>query len=337
MTNIIVKQEQYGIRVTIDDFEIGLDNSATRYNLLSHAHSDHILGRANNTQVITSPKTATIFEKKRGYRVKMLKSVDDNDTITLENAVITAFNAGHVLGSLQFLIEYKNKRILYTGDLNTEDSIFLKGGKPFSCDILIVDSTYGHPRFLFPPRKNLYSQLIELVFKIISEGKIPLIRAYSLGKAQEAIALLQHLKIPIISGNSIIERINDVHRSYGINLKSHSIESVSKEIISSNELIFIVSNTNMFFKNLRRRFGKEAANILSKKVWPIPLTGWSLLNNKGLPLSGHSDFVRLLEFVKRSNPEHVITFTSNGKFFATHLQKLGFNALYLTRNTKYVI
>lgn len=327
---VSVTRDRYGLTVSLDDLVIGLDNSRTHYNLLSHAHSDHIIGTNYNRITIASNETAKIYEKKKGRKIHGFQPISIDQPITLENAQITALNAGHVLGSLQFLIEYKNMRILYTGDLNTENSLILSGGKPTNCDILIIDSTYGHPRFVFPNRKILYSQLIEFVFKAFAEKKIPLIKAYSLGKAQEAIALLQHLKVPIISGNKIIEKINEVHRDVGIKLESMSLASARESLFYSDEFIIVVSELPNFLKSLHARFNKQIHDLIVKKIKKITLTGWALLKRQGIPLSGHSDFNNTLKFIKRADPEQIFTFTSYGKHLSRFLKtELGYEAYSL--------
>lgn len=41
------------------------------------------------------------------------------ETIEIDGVKITPYYAGHVLGAVMFLVEYKGYKVLYTGDYNT--------------------------------------------------------------------------------------------------------------------------------------------------------------------------------------------------------------------------
>ena len=55
-------------------------------------------------------------------------------------------NAGHIPGSAQIVIEAEGKRLLYTGDFNTDDTRLLKGApmEHKDLDAVIIESTYAN-------------------------------------------------------------------------------------------------------------------------------------------------------------------------------------------------
>jgi len=55
-------------------------------------------------------------------------------------------SAGHIPGSLMFEL-VGDKRILFTGDLNVNDTRLMKGTKPVSCDILFMEGTCSRSWF----------------------------------------------------------------------------------------------------------------------------------------------------------------------------------------------
>jgi len=324
-----IKPARQGFLVKYKDLEIGLDNATAKINLISHAHSDHISSNSTSLKTITSRETARIYETKQGRKLKRVEFISSGDTIELtDNVKIVALNAGHVLGSLQFLIETDDFRLLYTGDFNAEDSILYKGAKPVDTDILIVDSTYGAPHYIFPPRRELYSKIVMNALRIVSAGYIPVFKAYSLGKAQEAIALLERARFDVICGNRIINEINQVYIESGIKLQNKSLGDILiNEILSPNRNVaFVISNMNAFSKSLRARYGESAAKKLLSRTEVIPLTGWALKIKRGIPLSGHSDFAHLINYIEDTNARKIYPFTSFGRVLAKILKQKGYDA-----------
>ncbi len=98
--------------------------------------------------------------------------------------------AGHIPGSASVLIEYKGKRILYTGDINTSETHLLKGaGKfPKDVDVMICESTYGDRNH--PPRKSAEEAFTGMVRKTIDRGGTALIPAFAVGRSQEVLMIL---------------------------------------------------------------------------------------------------------------------------------------------------
>src|SRR5690606_8608969 len=52
-------------------------------------------------------------------------------------------------------------------------------------DAVLMECTYGLPRYRFEPRERVLAQLRELVADAFARGKQPICLCYSLGKAQE--------------------------------------------------------------------------------------------------------------------------------------------------------
>lgn len=326
--NYDIKPARQGFLVRYKDLEIGLDNATAKINLISHAHSDHISSNSLSLRTITSRETSKIYETKQGRKIKRVEFISAGDTIELtDNVKVTALNAGHVLGSLQFLIETDEFRLLYTGDFNAEDSILYEGARPVDTDILVVDSTYGAPHYVFPPRRELYSRIVMDALRIVSAGYVPVFKAYSLGKAQEAIALLERAKFDVICGNRIINQINQVYIESGIKLQNQGLSDISiNEITATNRNIaFVISNMNAFSRSLRALFGESIAANLLGKTEVIPLTGWALKIKRGIPLSGHSDFSHLINFIENTNARKIYPFTSFGKVLAKILRQKGYD------------
>ncbi|MHA2120731.1 MAG: MBL fold metallo-hydrolase [Promethearchaeota archaeon] len=105
---------------------------------------------------------------------------------------ITFINAGHIPGSVSILLEVDHKTILYTGDINTQNTNLIDSANPNDVpklDTLIVESTYALKDH--PVREQLEVDFIEKVMNITESGGKVLIPAFGVARSQEALIILE--------------------------------------------------------------------------------------------------------------------------------------------------
>ncbi|MHA2035368.1 MAG: MBL fold metallo-hydrolase [Promethearchaeota archaeon] len=105
---------------------------------------------------------------------------------------ITFMDAGHIPGSVSILLEVDNKRILYTGDINTQTTNLINPANPTEnpeIDALIIESTYALRNH--PPREQLEIQFVDKITNIIDNGGTVLIPAFGVARSQEALLILE--------------------------------------------------------------------------------------------------------------------------------------------------
>jgi putative mRNA 3-end processing factor len=108
------------------------------------------------------------------------------------NYTLIFTDAGHILGSgMVYLETPSGHRILYTGDVNTVQTWTLRKAElwPLRVDTLIIESTYGSTKH--PPRHMSEKRLVDAVDEVISSGGTVLIPAFSVGRSQEVMCLIQ--------------------------------------------------------------------------------------------------------------------------------------------------
>ncbi len=101
-------------------------------------------------------------------------------------------DAGHILGSSMIYLETPSgHRILYTGDVNTIQTWTLNRAQlwPIKIGTLIIESTYGSTKH--PPRHMSEKRLIDAIEEVIDSGGTVLIPAFSVGRTQEVMCLVQ--------------------------------------------------------------------------------------------------------------------------------------------------
>lgn len=108
-------------------------------------------------------------------------------------------NAGHTPGSAHVLVEANGKRLLYTGDFNTDESKLLPGATMDygNLDAVIIESTYANEDHT--ERAELEKRFVEACTEVVEKGGIVLVPAFGVGRSQEMATILaaHHFEYPI--------------------------------------------------------------------------------------------------------------------------------------------
>lgn len=212
----------YGIRF---DEEERLPYKADLSNLqavaLTHSHIDHsgalpFLYKTYEVPFFTNPVSLAIVEVLIRDMIKIskypfpfgfreLEKVRQH-AYFLKNKVrykikddffITFINAGHIPGSVSILIEVDKKKILYSGDINSQLTNLINPADSSEIpelDTLIIESTYSLKEH--PDRDQLEKKFVEKTIDITeNEGNV-LIPAFGVARSQEALLILEKYNYP---------------------------------------------------------------------------------------------------------------------------------------------
>ena len=118
---------------------------------------------------------------------------------TIGDVQLQLFNAGHLPGSVQALVEADGKRLLYTSDYNNVNTRLLAGADQNygPIDALVIESTYADEDH--PDRAALEKEFVEKVTDVVENGGTVLVPAFSLGRSQEIACVLAayHFEHPV--------------------------------------------------------------------------------------------------------------------------------------------
>ncbi len=70
-------------------------------------------------------------------------------------------------------------------------------------DTLIMETTYGLPKYIFPPVEQVIAELTKFCLETLEENLVPILFGYSLGKAQEILAALNGSGLRILLHPSV--------------------------------------------------------------------------------------------------------------------------------------
>ncbi|GIU71090.1 MAG: mRNA 3'-end processing factor [Candidatus Nitrosocaldaceae archaeon] len=183
--------------------------------LITHAHLDHSgfvpsLFLSGSTNVYATEPTLELSRlliedmlKISGFympfeylelltMLKYSKPIDYRVSIPIKDVEARLYESGHVLGGSTIIVEYNNKRIFYTGDINTKGTRVLRGADLDigDIDLVITESTYSMEEH--QPREEAEEGLIEFANDVIERGGVLFIPAFSVERAQEIACVFQY-------------------------------------------------------------------------------------------------------------------------------------------------
>ena len=305
---------EYNNGIRISDTGLWLD--ATRkvpFSFVSHAHSDHV---RCHEKIIATPPTISLIK----LRHRKLNAIPLNydQEYAINDAIIKLYPAGHILGSAQILILKDNIRILYTGDFKTEKSDTAEPFTTVPADVLIMESTFGAPQYVFPKKWVIIEKMVKFIEQCFQQGQVPVVMGYRIGKAQEALKILGDLNYQI-SLHPLIEPVVKIYEQYGVSFKNY--QTYRGEDLRNRILIVP--------PHLSR-------GHLVKKIWnakKLILTGWAVIPDakyrfaahEAIPFSDHADYQQLIQYVHKVNARKI--FITHGFLsFVQDLRREGFDA-----------
>ena len=320
----------------VADLELWIDSMRPRSRCyVSHGHADH--AREHET-IVSTPANAAICRVRFAKRALRASKRPDRAAPRCEWEIhpfnapwregdheLTLFSAGHVLGSAQLLIEGAAGRFVYTGDFKLGRSYTCEPAEVKRCDVLLMECTYGRPEYVFPPRDEVEERLVAFAVDALDAGCVPVLYAYSLGKAQEAMAILGKAGVPLAAHDAIVE-IARVYEQQGVRMPP--CERYDAETFDGARALLWPPS------------GKELPRTLrGRPVRTAVLTGWSV--GKGaayrygvdacIPLSDHADYASLLRYIELAQPSRVVL-NHGWKDFMWRLKSMGIDATYLEPN-----
>jgi len=282
---------------------------------VSHAHSDHF---ARNDEFIVTPATAALLDHRYHPRGRIVEQ-SFGATRDFGQFALTLYPAGHILGSAQALIEYRGHRLLYSGDMRLAPSGTAEPCETPEADTLIVESTFGRPRYIFPPAQEVIAGILSFCRNALAQGETPVLFAYSLGKGQEVLRCLLGAGFEIAL-HGTTHGVSAVYTRLGVEFPTHA--HIDACVLENRVLICPPQMKRAaIFAQIRR----PRTAIISG--WAVDRAArWRYGTDAAFPLSDHADYAELVEYVERVNPSRVFTLYGFDGDFAADLRTRGFNA-----------
>lgn len=305
--------------IHLPELDLWLDPHGSRDRaFVSHAHFDHFAKHGNT---LCSDITAGLIRSRFRIAEKRINAHPFGQPWQENGFEIRLLPAGHITGSAMIHLTRiaDGASLLYTGDFKTRHGLTAEPAEFLHADTLIMETTFGLPHYVFPPEEDIHASIVHFVRSAFEDGEVPILLGYSLGKAQEIIALLDQNGIPCVQHRTVAA-MSDACLSLGVSLPETNI--FTNMVPPGHALICPPSTVR----------SKALRAIKNRRV--AMLTGWAMnasahyryLTDAAFPLSDHADFPGLLEAVDRVNPSRVLTIHGSTKEFAATLRSRGIDA-----------
>jgi putative mRNA 3-end processing factor len=284
--------------------------------IITHAHSDH--ARWGSRYYLCHTASLPLLKLRLGDVA--IDTLDWNKSIMVNSVRLSLHPAGHIIGSSQIRLEYKNEIWIVSGDYKTEDDGISGIFEPVKCNVFITESTFGLPIYNWKSQSEIFQNIQEWIKINNALGKTSVLIAYSLGKAQRIMNCIRNMGIKIFMHGAIW----NVHQAllqagYDLPEAERVTPETSKENFKGN---IVVAPPSADGTPWMKRFTPYSVGVCS---------GWMQVRGNvrrrnadaGFALSDHADWKALLEAVKATSAEKVFVTHGFQAAFSRYLNEIG--------------
>lgn len=266
--------------------------------LITHGHADH--SRWGHKQYLCTESAAPVIRYRLG-KVN-LSTVPFGETLHINGVKFSFHPAGHIIGSAQIRVEYRGEVWVASGDYKVEADGLSEPFEPVRCHTFITESTFGLPVYRWKPQPTVFEEINEWWAQNQRAGKVSVLAAYALGKAQRLLHGINPEIGPIFT-HGAIENTNRVMRKQGLQLPA--TQRVTQQYKAKDfEGALVLATPSATGSNWMRRFKSASVGIAS---------GWMALRgtrrrraaDRGFVLSDHADWQGLNDAIQATGAEQV--------------------------------
>jgi putative mRNA 3-end processing factor len=268
--------------------------------VITHGHSDH--ARYGHGSVLATPETLAIMAARHGEGfATSSQAARYGEKVSRGSVSVTLAPAGHVLGSAQAVLRWKDITAVISGDYKRRSDPTCAAFEPVACNLFVSEATFGLPVFHFPPADDEAAKLLKSV--ALFPERTHLVGAYALGKAQRIIRLLRqagHDKTLYMHG--ALAGMNALYQAHGVELGSLAPATDTARNALPGEIV--IAPPSAIADKWARRFAD-----------PIPAfaSGWMMVKARArqrhieLPLvvSDHADWDELTLTARELKPDEL--------------------------------
>ena len=317
-------QVRYERGVYLPEQDLWLDPwDAKRFAFISHAHSDHI---APHEEIIVSERTSRLLQHRMpGHRTEHVLPFGEKRGV--HGLDLMLLPAGHIFGSAQCFLFADDETLLYTGDFKLRPGKSAERAQWRHADTLIMETTFGLPRYRFPPTEQVIDQIVAFCRETIEAAQVPVLLGYSLGKAQEILCSLDGAGLtPMLHGS--VYRMTRIYEHFGQSFCNYVRYNVNE--VAGKVLICPPStNRSQMLEKIPHR---RVAIISGWAVNPNAVYRYGV--DAAFALSDHADYDDLIRYVELVQPRRVFTLHGFAAEFASDLRMRGVEAWALSEENQ---
>jgi DNA ligase-1 len=296
---------------------------AKPFAFVSHAHSDHI---APHEEIIVSERTSRLLQHRMpGHRTEHVLPFGEKRGV--HGLDLMLLPAGHIFGSAQCFLFADDETLLYTGDFKLRPGKSAERAQWRHADTLIMETTFGLPRYRFPPTEQVIDQIVAFCRETIEAAQVPVLLGYSLGKAQEILCSLDGAGLtPMLHGS--VYRMTRIYEHFGQSFCNY-VRYNANEVAGKVLICPPSTNRSQMLEKIPHR---RVAMISGWAVDPNAVYRYGV--DAAFPLSDHADYDDLIRYVELVQPRRVFTLHGFAAEFASDLRMRGVEAWALSEENQ---
>lgn len=287
--------------------------------LITHGHADH--ARPGMGAYLATDAAGPVLRHRLGDIP--LDTIGYGEARQIGSARISFHPAGHVPGSAQIRVEVAGEVWVVSGDYKVTPDGLSEPFEPVPCHAFITECTFGLPVFHWRDQSELAADLTAWWAASTAAGKTPILGAYSLGKAQRLLSLLNADQGPILT-HGAIEHTTQVLRDQGYDLPQTTL--VTPDTKSRDHPgALVLCPPSAIGSTWSKRFGPLSTGFAS---------GWMQLRgvrprraaDRGFVLSDHADWAGLNTAIAATGAERIFVTHGYTEIFCRWLTSQGYDA-----------
>ncbi|MEM9344592.1 MAG: ligase-associated DNA damage response exonuclease [Pseudomonadota bacterium] len=290
--------------------------------LITHGHADH--ARSGHARYLATHAALPVMRHRLGAITA--EGVDFGEARQIGDARVSFHPAGHVPGSAQIRVEVGGEVWVASGDYKVEPDGLSEPFEPVRCHTFISECTFGLPVFTWQSQAEVSEAINSWWRANAAEGRISVLGAYSLGKAQRILASVDPEIGPILT-HGAVEGTNRVMREQGIALPD-TTQVVAETKGKDHPGALVVATPSALGTPWMKRFGAASTAFAS---------GWMALRgvrrrraaDRGFVMSDHADWHGLNAAIRETGAERVYVTHGYTSQFRRWLEAEGYDARVL--------
>lgn len=287
--------------------------------LITHGHADH--SRSGMGRYLATDAALPVIRHRLGDITA--EGIAYGEKRQIGGATVSFHPAGHVPGSAQIRVEVGGEVWVASGDYKVIDDGLSEPFTPVKCHHFITESTFGLPVFRWADQAQVAAELNAWWAGCAAAGKTAFLGAYSLGKAQRLITMLDPDIGPILT-HGAVENTNAVLRAQGITLPD-TIHVTPDLNPKDHAGALVIAPPGALGSQWSRRFGAHESAFAS---------GWMAMRgvrrrragDRGFVISDHADWQGLLWAINETGAENIYVTHGYTDIFSRYLKDNGWNA-----------
>ena len=290
------------------------------HNIVTHAHSDH--ARGGSRRYLCAADGVNVLRQRLGEGTA-IDPLQYGEPLEINGVRISLHPAGHVLGSAQVRLERAGEVAVISGDYKLHADPTCQPFELIRCHTFISECTFGLPIFRWRDPQAVAEEINAWWRQSQELDRTCILLAYSLGKAQRVLALLDESIGPILL-HGAVAAVVEAYRQTGVKLPP--AEYATPELARQHRgKAMVIAPPSALDSPWARKFSPYS--VAAASGW-MQVRGFRRRRgvDRGFVLSDHVDWPGLHETINATGASRVIVTHGYTSSLARALRERGVGA-----------